>query len=64
MDQMASSGATAWTKYFQGKGTLETIVKKDSPVYDAQDPNKKLNITLKAGTVVVYQSVKLYESKA
>lgn len=60
---MASSGASAWAKYFQGKGDLPTTMKKDSPSYDATDPNKKLG-TLAAGTKVTYLAAKAYESKA
>ena len=60
---MASSGASAWSKYFQGKGDLQTTMKKDSPSYDALDPNKKTG-TLTAGSKVTYLAAKLYESKA
>lgn len=58
---MASSGATAWTKYFQGKGDIPTRLKKDSPVFDMD--GKKLSYTLPTGTEVVYLKTKVYEQK-
>ena len=49
---MASSGATAWQKYFRGKGDLETKMKKDSEAYDAVS-KAKLNFKVPAGTDVM-----------
>lgn len=60
---MASSGQAAWTKYFQGKGDIQTVMKKDSSVYDTDAPNRQI-ATIKAGTSVTYFSVKKFESKA
>lgn len=59
---MASSGSTAWTKYFQGRGDIKTRLKKDSPVFDVD--GKKLSYTLKAGTEVTYLKTKAYEPRA
>lgn len=59
---MASSGATAWAKYFQGKGDIQTTLKKASPMYDAAS-ERKLG-ELPAGTKITYLKAKQYESKA
>jgi len=62
---MASSGAVAWTKYFQGKSNLETVLRKDSPSYAAADvKGVKILKTIKAGTKVLYLKAARYESKA
>lgn len=60
---MASSGQTTWTKYFQGKGDIQTIMKKSSIVYDAERGVRKI-ADISAGTPVTYLSTKKYESKA
>lgn len=61
---MASSrGPDAWAKYFKGKGNIETVMKKDSPVYDLKIPTKQIGM-IKAGTKILYLSSKSYESKA
>ena len=60
---MASSGQSAWTKYFQGKGNIQTTMKKASPVYDAEVSTKKIG-DIAIGTPVVYLSTSKYESKA
>lgn len=60
---MASSGQAAWSKYFQGKGDIETIVKKNSPVYDMSKPNQKIG-DISAGTKVLYLKSKNFEVKA
>jgi hypothetical protein len=60
---MASTGQAAWTKYFQGKGDIQTVMKKDSIMYDAEKGIKKI-ADVPAGTPVVYVSTKSYESKA
>jgi hypothetical protein len=60
---MASSGQAAWTKYFQGKGDIQTVMKKDSPVYDQESANKKIG-DIKAGTSITYIASKKYEAKA
>jgi hypothetical protein len=60
---MASAGQSAWSKYFQGKGNIQTIMKKASSVYDAENVNKKI-ADLPLGTQVTYIATKKYESKA
>ncbi len=60
---MASSGSAAWAKHFQGKGDLETSMKKTSPAYDAMDVNKKFG-DIPAGTKVTYLKSAKYEQKA
>jgi len=60
---MASSGQAAWTKYFQGKGDIPTIMKKSSPVYDNEKINQKI-ADVPAGTKVTYLASKKFESKA
>lgn len=60
---MSSSGQAAWIKYFQGKGEIETIMKKTSPVYDMTNQNQKI-ADVSAGTKVLYMSTKKFESKA
>jgi hypothetical protein len=60
---VASSGVTAWAKYYQGRGNLPTMMKKESPIYDVTDTNKNIG-TITAGTKIIYISSKTYESKA
>lgn len=60
---MASSGQAAWTKYFQGKGDIETIMKKSSAVYDTSNSNQKIG-DIPAGTKVLYLASKKFEAKA
>ena len=60
---MASSGAAAWTKYFQGKGDIPTSLKKASPAYDPNDPNKKIG-DIPAGTQVTYVKTAKFEQRA
>lgn len=60
---MASSGAAAWTKYFQGKGDIQTTLKKPAPVFDADKPSSKV-ADLPAGTPIVYIASPKYEAKA
>jgi hypothetical protein len=60
---MASSGQAAWTKYFQGKGNIPTVMKKSSPVYDNEKINQKI-ADITAGTKVTYLASKKFESKA
>lgn len=59
---MASSGQDAWRKYFQG-GDIQTVMKKDSSVYDMDSPTKQIT-TIKAGTSITYLAAKKFESKA
>jgi len=60
---MASTGQAAWTKYYQGKGDIQTVMKKDSAMYDAENGTKKI-ANVPAGTPVTYFATKKYESKA
>lgn len=59
---MASSGSAAWYKYFQGKGNIPTTLKKASPIYDVENPNKRIG-EMPAGTPILYLASKSYESK-
>lgn len=43
---MASTGAVAWQKHFKDKGVVDTVMKKDSTVYDKSN---KVTGTIKAG---------------
>ena len=61
---MASAGQSAWVKYFQGRGDIETTLKKNSAVFDASEPAKKLMGELEAGIAIKYLSVSVYEPKA
>jgi hypothetical protein len=62
---MASTGVTAWMKYFQGKGDIETVVKKASQAYYPDDPMKRMSgVDVAAGTKCTYLKVSSYESKA
>lgn len=61
---MASAGQSAWVKYFQGKGDIQTTLKKDSPMFDASEPAKKLMGQIDGGTAITYIGVPAYESKA
>lgn len=60
---MASSGQAAWTKYFQGKGDIQTIMKINSSVYDNEKVNQKI-ADISAGTKITYLASKKFESKA
>lgn len=60
---MASSGAAAWAKYFQGKGDIQTTLKKPAPTFDAAKPSVKIS-DLPAGTPIVYLASPKYEAKA
>lgn len=60
---MSTSGASAWKKYFQGNGDVETVMKKVSPAFDPAKPNTKLG-DIPAGTNIVYIKSAVYEPKA
>ena len=60
---MASSGASAWTKYFQGRGDVPTTIKKDSKIYDPIDTARVIG-EVKAGTKITYVSSPSYEPRA
>ena len=59
---MASSGAAAWAKYFQGRGDLATTVKKKSGYYDILGKKKLGDID--PGTAVTYLRALKYEQRA
>ena len=52
---MASSGVSAWTKYFQGRGDVPTTIKKDSKLYDPDETSKVIG-EVQAGTKITYLS--------
>jgi hypothetical protein len=58
---MASSGAAAWAKYYQGKGDLATTVKTAGNIFDAD--GKALSTQLAQGTPVLVLASKEYDSK-
>ena len=58
---MASSGAAAWAKYYQGKGDQATTVKTAGVVYD--DDGKPTSTQLAGGTPVLVLATKEYDSK-
>lgn len=60
---MASTGISSWTKHFQGKGDLQTTMKKDASAYDAEKGTKKVG-TIKAGEKIVYVMTKRFEQRA
>jgi hypothetical protein len=58
---MASTGAGAWAKYYQGRGEQATTVKTTSTIYDAQ--GRPLGTQLAAGTPIVVLAMPEYDSK-
>lgn len=58
---MASSGAAAWAKYYQGKGDLATTIKTAGNVFDAD--GKPLSTQLAQGTPVLVLASAEYDSK-
>lgn len=58
------SGQSAWVKYFQSKGDVQTVLKLNSPMFDATDPSKKLMGELPGGTAITYIGASKYEPKA
>jgi hypothetical protein len=58
---MASTGAAAWAKYYQGKGDLPTTVKRAGNAYD--EDGKATSTILAEGTPVLVLSMKAYDSK-
>lgn len=59
---MASSGAAAWVKYFQGRGDIPTTLKKPSGLFEVDNQNKRIG-EITAGTQIVYLASPQYESK-
>ena len=58
---MASTGAAAWAKYYQGKGDLPTTIKRSGNAYD--EDGKATSTILAEGTPVLVLSMKAYDSK-
>lgn len=58
---MASTGAAAWAKYYQGKGDLPTTIKRAGNAYD--EDGKATSVILAEGTPVLVLSMKAYDSK-
>jgi len=58
---MASTGAQAWAKYYQGKGDLDTTVKKLGPVYS--EDGKPTGAVLEEGTPIVVLSTTAYDAR-
>ena len=58
---MASSGAAAWAKYYQGKGDQASTIKTAGTVFD--ETGKATGTQLAAGTPVLVLSTKEYDSK-
>ena len=58
---MASSGAAAWAKHYQGKGDLPTTIKTAGNIFDAN--GKALSTQLEQGTPVLVLASKEYDSK-
>lgn len=59
---MASTGSTAWTKYFKGQD-VSTVMKKDSDAFDG-DGKTKLNFKVKANEKIVVFDSDSYQEKA
>ncbi len=58
---MASTGSTAWTKYFKGQD-VSTVMKKDSDAFDG-DGKTRLNFKVKANEKVVVFDSDSYQEK-
>lgn len=58
---MASSGAAAWAKHYQGKGDLATTIKKTGNTYDAN--GRAQSTQLEAGTPCIVLASTVYDSK-
>ena len=60
---MATSGRTAWEKYFKGREDIETTLKEGTPLLD-QETGKSKIVDLPANTPIVYLKTSQYDSKA
>tara|TARA_A200000159_G_C7330421_1_gene342694 strand:- start:1656 stop:2861 length:1206 start_codon:yes stop_codon:yes gene_type:complete len=58
---MASTGSSAWTKYFKGQD-VSTVMKKDSDAFDT-DGTTKLNFKIKANEKILVYDSDSYQSK-
>ena len=47
-----SSGETAWTKWFSGKGDIKTSLKANSPTYKTDNPQQTSGSSFNAGTPI------------
>lgn len=61
---MASTGATAWSKHFRGKGNIDTLMKDKSPKYDPAKPTRRLTGEVKKGAQITYIDEGKYLSPA
>lgn len=59
---MATTGKSAWEKYYQGRGDIDTIIKKQSDVYDPKNVNKVIG-NIPAGTKVIVFGTRQFDSK-
>jgi len=59
---MASTGSTAWTKYFKGQD-VSTVMKRDSDAFDG-DGKTRLNFKVKANEKIVVFDSDSYQEKA
>lgn len=58
---MATSGASAWLKYYSGKGDVDTVMRLDAPAFSKD--GVPLNKIIKAGTKVVVLKMASYDAK-
>lgn len=59
-----SKGAAAWAKHFQGKGEIETSVKKDSQLYKKEGGIlKPAGYYIEAGAEILFLNAKEYSQK-
>lgn len=59
---MATTGKSAWEKYFKGNGNVETLVKKASDIYDITNQTKVIG-NLAQGQKITFLDIKDYDSK-
>lgn len=59
----ASSGDVAWAKYFRGND-VETLMKKESQAFGAEDSSKRLTFVVEANEKVLVYDSEQYDSKA
>ena len=59
---MATTGKAAWEKYYQGRGDIDTIIKKQSDVFDSKNVNKVIG-NIPAGTKVIVFETRQYGGK-
>jgi hypothetical protein len=59
---MATTGKSAWEKYYKFAGDVSTVIKKDAEAFDDKNPSKVIG-TIKQGQEVIVPSVKTYDPK-